>query len=185
MSKKKKKPEPMERPDLPAKIRANAEKAEAIALDISDKLDQLTRAKEARAEYLRLHRKWETAKEAAKEAKQAADDAASRMAAALDYTPLPLFDQAPGPRPARPITDEPSPAQQAAGLPISRLDLPETIARAIEKENLFTIGQLVDHIDKYETAASIKGIGPKAAATIGQAIAQVQRLFEEEEGDES
>ena len=97
------------------------------------------------------------------------------MAAALDDTPLPLFDNVPE-----------SPAQHAAVLPIERLDLPAKIRDAIEAEGLTTVGELVDHIEKYETAASIKGIGPKAAATIGKAIVQVQRLFEEEgEADES
>jgi len=153
----------------------DAEKAEAIAQDISEKLEQLTRAKEARGEYARLHRKWETAKVATKEAKEAADDAAHRMAAALDDTPLPLFDNVPE------QSDEPSPAQQAAGLPISRLDLPEPITRAIEAENLFTVGQLVDYIAEYDDAVTIKGIGGKGAEKIDQAIAKLQRLFEEEE----
>ncbi len=262
MSKSKKKPKPMD-----------PERAEKLTQEINDRLDQLKRAKDARAEFVRLQRIWETSKIATKEAKEAADDAASRMAAALDDTPMPLFDQAPGwqswrlasldeielPKKIRAalegeglvtagdisdyaieningiglaagvaidnalkelrarysggppegvtsvefsgptkgivevpadvlsdaderlgIVDELSPAQQAAGLPIERLDLPEKIRDIIDAEGLATVGELVDHIEKYDDATSIKGIGPKAAEIIDLAIAQVQRLFEEE-----
>jgi len=128
--------------------------------------DYIRRIQAARAALRRAETEYEAAKEEARSAKKAWEEAVRHLTEVIDTGPqrLPLFD---GP-------EQEPPAQQAdddwKNVPITTLNLPDGITKALHEAGLNTIGQIAEFTADGNPLTAIPKIGPAKAQKIEAAL---------------